>query len=131
MALNVPEQKTERALGDSDTKTLDEMFPAFPDQDYDPKVLMKSLLEGIQPGNPDLGSFSMDYADAPEIEDYAPNPSAPGPGDVNPQNKPPAPQNWPPPASGFGSQTQPKDTSPQIADQDFEELAPGSSGADS
>ena len=127
MALNTVVEKTERSLGDSDTKTMEEMFPAFPSQDYDPKALMKSLLEGIQPGNPDLGSFSMDYADAPEIDDFVPNPTAPGPGDVNPKNKPPAPSDWPPPAAGFGSQTQPKDTSPKVADQDFEQLIPGAS----
>ena len=127
MALNTVVEKTERSLGDSDTKTLEEMFPASPTQGYDPTVLMKGLLEGVQSGNPDLGSFSMDYADAPEIEDFVPNPTAPGPGDVNPKNKPPAPKNWPPPASGFGSQTQPKDTSPKISSQDFEALTPGAS----
>lgn len=128
MGLNTTVEKTERALGDSDTKTLEEMFPAFP-TDFDPKAFQDALLDGIQAGNPDLGSFSMDYADAPAIEDFAPNPTAPGPGDVNPNNKPPAPQDWPPPASGFGSQTQPKDTSPKIAEQKSDALTPGSSGS--
>ena len=126
MALNIPEQKTERALGDSDTKTLSEMFAATP-TDFDPKMFQDDLLDGVQSGNPDLGSFSMDYADAPGIDDFAPNPSSPGPGDVNPQNKPPAPAKWPPPASGFGSQTQPKDTSPKIAKQKSDQLIPGAS----
>lgn len=128
MTLNTVDTKTERALGDSDTKTMSEMYPASP-TDFDPIELMKSLLTGIQSGNPDLGSFSMDYADAPDIADFAPNPTPPGPGDVNPSNKPPAPSDWPPPASGFGSQDKPKETSPNIANQDFELLTPGDSGA--
>jgi hypothetical protein len=126
MALPSTSQKTERDLGRSDTKTLAEMFPAFPADDYDPKAFMKSLLAGIQSGNPDLGSFSMDYANAPAIEEFAPNPSSPGPGDTNPRNKPPAPSDWPPPASDFGSVQEPKDTSAEIAEQDFENLNKGS-----
>ena len=75
MATNTVIEKTERAFGESDTKTMEAMFPASPTQDYDPKELMRSLLTGIQPGNPDLGSFSMDFSEAPEIDDFVPNPS--------------------------------------------------------
>lgn len=124
MATNKIQKKTERGLGTSDTKTIDEMFPAAPD-DFDPEVFMKLLLDGVKSYNPDLGSFDMDYGKAPKITDFVPNPTSPGPGDVNPNNKPPAPSNWPPPASGFGSQTSPSETSEKIAEQEFDKLTPG------
>lgn len=126
MTTNTIDVKTERGFGTSDTKTMSEMFTTRID-DFDPKAAMMELLDGIQSGNPDLGAFSMDFIEAPEIEDFVPNPTSPGPGDVNPNNKPPAPTNWPLPASGFGSQEQPADTAAKVSSQKFDQLIPGKS----
>lgn len=138
MATNTVENPTQRGLGTSDTASLSEQFPATP-QDFEPAEFTKNLLDGVVTENPILGTFSMDYADAPNILDdtiqndpgivqFVPNPTPPGPGDVNPANKPPPPEtNFPPPSSGFGSSTSPIETSSKIADQKFDELIPGRS----
>lgn len=138
MATNKVENPTQRGLGSSDTASLAEQFPATP-QDFEPDVFTKSLLDGIVTENPLLGTFSMDYAGSPSILDdaiqndpsvvgFVPNPTPPGPGDVNPANKGPAPEtNFPPPSSGFGSSTSPIETAPKIADQEFDTLIPGKS----
>lgn len=138
MATNRVERPTQRGLGRSDTASLAEQFPATP-RDFEPDVFTKSLLDGIVTENPMLGSFSMDYAGAPNILDdviqndpsivgFVPNPTPPGPGDVNPANKGAAPTtNFPPPASGFGSSESPSDTSPEISKQSFDNLQFGRS----
>lgn len=138
MATNTVENPTQRDLGSSDTASLAEQFPATP-QDFEPDVFTKALLDGIVTENPMVGTFNMDYGDAPNILDdiiqndpgivqFVPNPTPPGPGDVNPANKGPAPEtNFPPPSSGFGSSTSPVETAPKIADQKFDELIPGKS----
>lgn len=127
MATNKTENPTSRGLGSSDTASLAEQFPATP-LDFDPVAAIKDLLDGVQTENPELGAFSMDYANAPQIDDFIPNPTPPGPGDVNPNNKPAPPTtNWPPQPSGFGSTEQPKDTAPAIADQEFDALVSGRS----
>lgn len=126
MTTNKVDVKTERGLGTSDTKSLSETFPASP-TDFDPLAAMKALLDGIQTENPDFGAFSMDYSDSPDIEKFVPNPTSPGPGDVNPNNKGPEPSSWPPPASGFGSQAEPKDSASKISEQKFDTLLPGKS----
>lgn len=138
MATNTVENPTQRDLGSSDTAALAEQFPATP-QDFEPDTFTKDLLDGVVTENPMLGAFSMDYVDSPDILDpviqndpgiveYVPNPTPPGPGDVNPANKPPPPEtNFPPPSSGLGSTTSPKDTAAKIADQKFDELIPGKS----
>lgn len=127
MATNQVEKKTERGFGTSDTKTLAEMFPAAATTKYDPAALIKELLDGVKSYNPLLGSFSMDYGDAPKVTEFVPNPTTPGPGDVNPNNKPPPPSNWPPPPGNWTSLETPADTSKGIADQEFDKLTPGSS----
>lgn len=138
MATNKVENPTQRDLGSSDTTALAEQFPATP-QDFEPDVFTKDLLDGEVSENPMVGTFSMDYEDAPSILDdviqndpgivgFVPNPTPPGPGDVNPANKPGPPEtNFPPPSSGFGSTTSPKETAPKIADQKFDELIAGKS----
>lgn len=138
MATNKVENPTQRDLGSSDTASLSEQFPATP-TDFEPDSFTKSLLDGIVTENPIIGTFSMDYSDAPSILDdiiqndpgivnFVPNPTPPGPGDVNPANKGPAPEtNFPPPSSGFGSSTSPNETSPKIAEQKFDQLTPGKS----
>lgn len=138
MATNRVENPTQRDLGSSDTASLAEQFPATP-QDFEPDAFTKSLLDGIVTENPMLGTFSMDYDDAPNVLDdaiqsdpsvvqFVPNPTPPGPGDVNPANKQPAPTtNFPPQSSGFGSSTSPSETASRIADQKFDELIPGRS----
>lgn len=138
MATNKVENPTQRGLGTSDTASLAEQFPATP-QDFDPNAFTKDLLDGEVVENPMLGAFSMDYEDAPNIlsddiqndlgvVEFVPNPTPPGPGDVNPNNKGEAPEtNFPPPSSGFGSTDSPSQTSPKIADQEFDSLIPGKS----
>lgn len=138
MATNKVENPTQRDLGSSDTAALAEQFPATP-QDFEPDVFTKDLLDGEVTENPIVGTFNMDYTDAPNILDdviqndpgvveFVPNPTPPGPGDVNPANKGPAPEtNFPPPSSGFGSSTSPVETAPKIADQKFDALIPGKS----
>ena len=127
MATKTVVNPTSRGLGTSDTASLSEQFPATPD-DFDPVAFIDALLDGVVSDNPSLGSFSMDYAEAPQILDFVPNPTPPGPGDTNPNNKPPAPTtNFPPDPSGFGSSTSPIETSPQIAEQNFDDLIPGKS----
>ncbi len=138
MATNTVENPTQRDLGSSDTASLAEQFPATP-QDFEPDTFTKALLDGVVTENPIVGTFSMDYSDAPSIldpviqgdpgvVDFVPNPTPPGPGDVNPANKGPAPEtNFPPPSSGFGSSTSPVETAAKIADQKFDELIPGRS----
>ena len=127
MSTNKVERPTQRGLGSSDTVSLAQQFPATP-QDFEPDVFTKDLLDGIVTENPIVGTFSMDYDGAPDIldpaiqndlgiVDFVPNPTPPGPGDVNPANKGPAPTtNFPPPSSGFGSSISPNATSPKIAD---------------
>lgn len=138
MATNTVENPTQRDLGSSDTASLAEQFPATP-TGFEPDVFTKSLLDGVVTENPMVGTFSMDYTDSPNILDdiiqndpsivqFVPNPTPPGPGDVNPANKGAAPvTNFPPPSSGFGSSTSPSETAAKIADQKFDELIPGKS----
>jgi len=138
MATNTVENPTQRDLGSSDTASLAEQFPATP-TDFEPNAFTKSLLDGVVTENPIIGTFSMDYSDAPNILDdiiqndpsivgFVPNPTPPGPGDVNPANKGPAPEtNFPPPSSGFGSSTSPSQTATKIAEQKFDTLIPGKS----
>lgn len=126
MATNKIIKKTERGLGTSDTKTLEEIFCTI--EDFDPNAMMQALLDGVQSENPEFGAVSMDYADSPNIENFVPNPSTTKTaGDTNPNNQQPAPSAWPPPASGAGSQEQPKDTSAQTAAQKVDSLIPGKS----
>jgi hypothetical protein len=133
MATNTTENPTQRGLGTSSTAALSEQFAAGQIvQNYDPAGEVKANLDGVQTGRPELGPFSLDYADAPEILDFVPNPTPPGPGDVNPSNKGPAPQtDWPPAPQGFpvggGSQNQPNEFSADIAEQKFDALTLGES----
>lgn len=140
MATNTVENPTKRGLGSSDTASLAEQFPATPN-DFIPSDFIYSFLDGIISDNPMLGSFDMDYGLAPDLEDpviqndigivgLVPNPTPPGPGDVNPANKPPPPSDYPPQSSGFGSSTSPSSTSGKIAQQRFDLLIPGKSSAD-
>ncbi len=138
MATNKVVNPTSRGLGTSDTASLAEQFPATP-VDFNPEEFIYSFLDGEQTENPMVGTFSMDYANAPnilssDIQDdptivgFVPNPTPPGPGDVNPNNKGPAPTtNFPPEGSGFGSTTSPSETSPSIGDQKYYKLVPGKS----
>lgn len=139
MALNLIEKKTTKGLGDSDTSTLEQMFPANPLPTYDPKTLMQSILDGVTVGNPDYGPVNMDYQhpNLPNGDDpvglvdqpfaHQPNITSPGPGSINPADKPAPPDTQPFPSSGAGSSTAPSETAAVIAKQRIGELIVGSS----
>ncbi len=127
MSTNQIEKKTEGGLGASNTKLLSQMFVATANVYYDAKAAYKELLKGIKNYNPSLGAFDMDYGKSPKITDFVPNPTSPGPGDVNPNNKPPAPQGFPGEPSGWASLASPSETAPAIASQEFDKLTPGKS----
>ena len=125
------EKKTKYGLGTSDTQNIKQSFPASPlNADYDPEAVMKAvcgIVDGNENQNPQIGPFNLDYEGAPVIEKYVPDPGSPGPGSINPTDKPAPPTNWPPPASGMGSQEQPINTSAATSKQKFGQLTLGSS----
>lgn len=137
MSLNLVETKTQRGFGDSDTSTLEQMFPANPLPTYEPTPLMQSILDGVSIGNQDYGPVNMDFDAAPELTDpqgqvdspfaHQPNLSSPGPGSINPADKPPPPDTQPLPPSGMGSTTAPSETAPSISKQRIGELIFGNS----
>ena len=121
--------KTNRNIGQinglstSDSMTLEQMFPASPVSSIDVAAQMKLLVDGVVNGNTSTGLIDLDYSGkgvaeaAPAISEFVPSPGSPGPGSIDPHDKPPVPDNWPPPSSNMGSQTAPKDTSSNIASQ--------------
>lgn len=137
MATNLVLKKTQRGFGTSDTATLEQMFPANPLPDYDPKALLQECLDGTTIGNSDFGPVNMDFIDSPPLEDpeglvddpfaYQPNISSPPPGSINPADKPPPPDSQPFPPSGMGSSTAPAETAASISKQKIGELIYGSS----
>ncbi len=121
MATNTVETPTERDLGKSGTTSLAQQFPATP-TDFVPSEFIYTFLDGIVSDNPVLGSFNMDYGEAPDLNEIndpgiiglVPNPTPPGPGDVNPANKGKPPDDYPPKSSGFGDSTSPSETSKKL-----------------
>lgn len=131
---------TTRALGSSDTATLQSSFPASPiyagtltadtvlDLGYD-------LTDGtVNDGGHTFGTFSLDYRDAPNMADvktgggglpgspFVPAPGSPGPGSMNPADIPAPPSDFPAdPGTEYGSgrdgTTSPSVTSAEIANQ--------------
>lgn len=95
-----------RAKGDSDTATLRSMFPTTPelvsgdlpsaDSAAYKEAALTLLLDGSVEENPQVGSFSRDYAEAPDYDKvetgggglpasaWVPNPVSPGEGSVDP-----------------------------------------------
>lgn len=129
---------TTRDFGDSDTATLQEMFPASPihsGQLTDAVVLDlgNNLLIGpeVNDGGHTFGVYNRDFQGAPNMADvetggeglpgspYTPAPGSPGPGSVNPADIPAPPSNFPPPPGvewGSGdSLVSPHESSPEIA----------------
>ena len=121
--------KTNRSIGQinglstSDSITLEQMFPTSPVPSIDVAAQMKLLVDGVVNGNTTTGLIDLDYSGkavaeaAPAIEIFTPSPGSPGPGSIDPNDKPPVPANWPPPSSNMGSQTSPSETAPNIAAQ--------------
>ena len=126
---------TVRDMGSADSATLKAAFPASPihqgemtddgvRQDY-----QDTALDGtVNDGGHTFGTFSRDYAEAPDLNEvetgpgglpatpYLPNPTSPGPGSVNPADQAEAPDGFGDspsdvPGSGVGSQLQPKTSS--------------------
>jgi len=152
-------------MGESSTSTLNEMFPASPiysgeitDTEVDSSnggTYVELLQEGEVVGSGGYygfadGNFDRDFVDAPNIPAdistgagglpgtaYVPNPSMPGPGNVNPldQPKPPDSGQWPAeasdsfPASGGGHKSDPAATSANIARITMGHYGLGTSGA--
>lgn len=120
--------------GTSDTATIKAMFPDSPinSGEYSAEAvaaLGMSLLQSatVNDGGHTFGTFNRDYADAPEITMFVPDPGSPGPGSANPADIPAPPENWPPPASGAGSSASPSETSVKIASQTIGSLISGKS----
>ena len=113
------------------------MFPANPLPTYEPKALMQGVLDGVTIGNQDYGPVDMDFSDAPELTRpegqvdqpfaFQPNLSSPGPGSINPADKPSPPDTQPLAGSGMGSTTAPSETASSISKQKIGELIFGSS----
>jgi hypothetical protein len=137
MTTNLVETKTLRGFGDNDTSTMEQMFPANPLPTYEPKVLMQSILDGITQGNQDYGPVNMDYAAAPELTRptgqvdqpfaFQPNLTSPGPGSINPADKPAPPDTQPIASSGAGSSESPAAGAASVSKQKIGELIFGSS----
>lgn len=130
-------KKTQRGLGRSDSSTLEQMFPANPLPTYDTLAAQQDVVDGDTAGNEDYGTVSMDYVGAPELTNpenqvdqpfaFQPNLSAPGPGSINPADKPAPPDTQPLAASGMGSTNQPSNSAASIASQKIGELIFGRS----
>lgn len=124
MATINPTRRTTRGLGQSDTATLEVLFPGrangpFSLANYDVPAEERNLVNGVVVGNPDVPNFDLDYGQSPTITDWHPNPASPSvPGSVDPADKPSLPPGVSFPASGFGSQEQPSRTATAISGQD-------------
>lgn len=130
---------TEGALGSSDTKTMQEMFPASPL--YNGDLTAESVLAMgndllispvVNDGGHTFGTFNRDYSEAPVLADvatgggglpgspYAPAPGSPGPGSMNPSDIPEPPDGFPGDpgteyGAGSGGLTSPNESSAAIA----------------
>lgn len=135
---HVVQTKTTRGLGDSDTSTLEQMFPANPLPTYEPEVLMQSILDGNTSGNPDFGvPVNMDFDQAPVLDDpqglvdqpfaFQPNIGSTVPGSINPSDKTDPPDTQPLSPSGMGSTDAPADSAAAISKQRIGEYIFGSS----
>ncbi len=126
---------TERGKGKADTASLASAYPSSPIHggeinDQSIKELAQALLlDGIvNDSGHTFGEFNRDYTDAPTIAEvesgagglpgspYAPNPTSPGPGSLNPSDIPAPPDNWATEpgdqfGSGVGSQLEPSQAS--------------------
>lgn len=126
---------TERGSGKADTASLASAYPASPIHageinDQSIKELAQTLLlDGIvNDSGHTFGEFNRDYIDAPTIADvesgagglpgspFAPNPSSPGPGSLNPTDMPAPPDGWAQEpgdqfGTGVGSQLEPSQAS--------------------
>ena len=122
---------TERGKGKADSASLSTAYPASPIHageinDQSIKDLAQTLLlDGIvNDSGHTFGEFNRDYVDAPTIADvesgggglpgspYAPNPTSPGPGSLNPTDMPAPPDGWATEpgdqfGTGVGSQLEP------------------------
>ena len=128
---------TVRNMGASDTATLKSAFPASPIHmgemtvESIRKQYQETVIDGVvNDGGHTFGEFSLDYKDAPDLNEvetgagglpatpYVPNPTSPGPGSANAADQAEAPDGfaatvpaqW---GSGVGSQLQPKTSSEQ------------------
>ena len=126
-----------RSLGSRDDLSLKACFPGSPLLEMkDDEVradFQEKVLEGVvNDEGHTFGTFSRDYADAPDLSEvatgagglpaspYVPNPASPGPGSVDPSDQPAPPEGFgqtanDTPGVGVGALTSPKATSEKQA----------------